>query len=419
MPSNSRLGLILILTVAGSFGAFVVCGFQSRVGVFFAAGTAGLIGSLLVFFVLFGRLFAREGGWRWLHAAMIIMSLHAILLFGEAAFRLVESVQRRSFDAAEAFLVNEYLPAWRSDAVFEHLHEPHPRFGLTLVPNTTTQFLRSTICINSHGTRGPEFSLEKAPGELRVLCLGASTTWGATVEADDRPYPEVLQELLRKQLHRSVTVINAGIAGARVQFTANRLEGELLRFDPDVAVVYHGFSDMPSGISGERRFHPKGSLLVQQAMFLYAKQRGSRRHDWRAYHENYRDGLDRIANLCADNDVKLFLCTFALAYDRTTPRSHVEFYQRIMPLYGSKGGLAALEGIETNNQIVRGVAKKWELAVIDMAAVLGGRQEHFVDFCHFRQSGRDVFAARVAHALTDWLDNRHETQQGSVPQPQP
>ena len=68
-------------------------------------------------------------------------------------------------------------------------------------------------------------------------------------------------EILARELHRPVTVINAGISGLPVQCTVQRLEHELLRFNPDGVVFYEGFNNIPSGIRDEFRFQARGSLL--------------------------------------------------------------------------------------------------------------------------------------------------------------
>jgi len=405
--SAERSGIILTSTVGLSLVLLVRSGFQPRASVFLVVGMLGLLCSCACFLLLFRSILMRNGGRRWLQAAMVLLSVQLSFLAAEGALRIFESLQRRSLSEREAFIVNEYLPPWRSEEFGAGLHKPAGRSGRTLIPKATVQFLDSVIRINSHGTRGPEFAVQKQPDELRVLCLGASTTWGATVKSVDRPYPEVLEEMLRSEFDRPVTVINSGIAGLQVQATAHRLEVELMRFQSDVAVVYHGFNNIRSGISSDFRFHPRGSLLVQQALSVNA--RWPSKSDGNGFQTvGFRKGLERIVTLCAANDIKLFLCTFALAYDENTPQRLLEFYSRIMPLYGDQHALHALRAIRAHNQVVEDVAGKNDVEVIDIASLLGGRYEHFIDFCHFHQSGRDIFAGEVARAIRSWEEQGEE-----------
>ncbi len=72
--------------------------------------------------------------------------------------------------------------------------------------------LAYTARINSLGLRGPETTLEPAPGVFRVLCLGDSTTFGFYVE-EDETLPQQLQRELRAGGAESVEVVNGGCGG--------------------------------------------------------------------------------------------------------------------------------------------------------------------------------------------------------------
>ena len=66
---------------------------------------------------------------------------------------------------------------------------------------------------NSLGFRGEEVPLQKQPGEVRVLCLGDSYTFGWGV-IEEHAYPAHLQAALQAGLPgRTVRVINAGTGG--------------------------------------------------------------------------------------------------------------------------------------------------------------------------------------------------------------
>src|SRR5689334_8671164 len=59
------------------------------------------------------------------------------------------------------------------------LYEPDPKLYWRLKPNQNcfTKIGRKPVHINSHGTRGPEFTEQKAPGVVRILFLGDSKTF--------------------------------------------------------------------------------------------------------------------------------------------------------------------------------------------------------------------------------------------------
>src|SRR6266404_4190437 len=75
-----------------------------------------------------------------------------------------------------------------------------------------TKIGHKAVHINSNGTRGPEFTVEKPPGTIRILSLGDSRTfgWGLT---DEETYSRRLRNLLQNYAGdgRTVEVINAGV----------------------------------------------------------------------------------------------------------------------------------------------------------------------------------------------------------------
>jgi len=56
------------------------------------------------------------------------------------------------------------------------------------------------LSINSHGFRGKEFSIAKPDDVIRVLTLGASSTFGF-FNKDDETYPYLLEQRLNKLCH--------------------------------------------------------------------------------------------------------------------------------------------------------------------------------------------------------------------------
>jgi hypothetical protein len=79
-----------------------------------------------------------------------------------------------------------------------------------------------------------------ADDAITILCVGDSHTYGAAV-AEEESYPSQLARML-EEIHapRSVRVVNAGFPGVNSAFVAQRLEQNLLRFRPDLVVVWVG-----------------------------------------------------------------------------------------------------------------------------------------------------------------------------------
>ena len=103
-----------------------------------------------------------------------------------------------------------------------------------------------TLNVNSLGFRGKERRLsdERAPGRLRVYCLGSSTTFGWGATTDGATYPAQLEEYLKMMLPKlNVEVINAGVPGNSSNDELKILEADLVALKPDIVVICSGWPD--------------------------------------------------------------------------------------------------------------------------------------------------------------------------------
>jgi lysophospholipase L1-like esterase len=90
---------------------------------------------------------------------------------------------------------------------------------------------------NAWGFRGPQFSVAKPPGVIRIVCLGASTTEGSQGDLDT--YPHFLQqELIQSLPTLHFEVINAGHHGQTIDDLLEILRSRVLPLDPDIVFFY-------------------------------------------------------------------------------------------------------------------------------------------------------------------------------------
>ncbi|HZI95458.1 MAG TPA: GDSL-type esterase/lipase family protein [Patescibacteria group bacterium] len=95
------------------------------------------------------------------------------------------------------------------------------------------------VRINALGFRGGEFPLRKAPGTLRILCVGDSYTFGPYVE-DDQTFPAMLGRALLEASPPApgrVEVINAGASGFSIEDELIYLRDKAGPLEPDVVVL--------------------------------------------------------------------------------------------------------------------------------------------------------------------------------------
>jgi hypothetical protein len=103
---------------------------------------------------------------------------------------------------------------------------------------------RFGVTINSRGFRGRDFSGEKETGVIRILCLGASSTFGY-FDRDDETYPVYLEQLLNERYlgNMKFEVINFGIPHLTSAQIYNLFVTEGIQLQPDIVTFYEGNND--------------------------------------------------------------------------------------------------------------------------------------------------------------------------------
>jgi lysophospholipase L1-like esterase len=141
---------------------------------------------------------------------------------------------------------------------------------------------RLTYQLNNHGFRGKDFELAKAPGVVRVLALGGSSTFGLG-SRDSETYPSQLQDRLNSQCRSGAKyeVINLGIPHLNSTMIRELYMAEALPLSPDVVTFYEGYNDtsaVPGALSveGIRNAARSGSLLSRIYWTLIPIYRGIR-----------------------------------------------------------------------------------------------------------------------------------------------
>ena len=164
---------------------------------------------------------------------LIVFALAALILAlagGEAAVRLV--FPDLSDQAATMQFANPHRDQPgsfdRDPVLFWKLKAPNPAWQ-----------------VNQDGYRGPRRPVEKAPGTLRVVCLGDSCTFGLGTPPLDyaQTYPAVLEGLLAAALGRPVEVLNFGCPGYTSWQGRQLLRVKAMSYRPDFVTAYFGIND--------------------------------------------------------------------------------------------------------------------------------------------------------------------------------
>ena len=173
--------------------------------------------------------------------------------------------------------------------------------------------------INSLGFRGPEFSVKKAPGVVRVCVFGGSTTFGHGVE-DGETYVYYLDKILNETggVGR-FEVINCGFPSYRMEHIYNLFSEEVVNYEPDAIVVYSAWNDafMSGIVSGKSMLWRLHNLLYYRWMLytLILEKYSSAKHG-SALPFFYRHGkipgdyvryLDMIIRAAEGRGINIFL----------------------------------------------------------------------------------------------------------------
>lgn len=122
--------------------------------------------------------------------------------------------------------------------------QANPHRGWEMVPSDPHYTYRHRVEINSLGLRGPEVPATRAEGEVRVLALGDSLTYGQGVgEADALPARLELELGARAPQH-GWRVVNAGLRGYSTRQELGLLAELGERIQPDIVLLLWYWNDL-------------------------------------------------------------------------------------------------------------------------------------------------------------------------------
>lgn len=158
--------------------------------------------------------------------------------------------------------------------------QANPLRGWEMVPGEPHYTYLERVEINSLGLRGPEVPPAKEPGEVRVLVLGDSLTYGQGVGERDT-VPARLEERLRElEPDRRWRVVNAGHRGYSLRQSLGLLAELGERIAPDVVLLLWYWNDLdPVDVE---RIHARLSESGPVTLDLGAPFEGLAALRWRA-----------------------------------------------------------------------------------------------------------------------------------------
>lgn len=165
----------------------------------------------------------------------------ALLVMGLVIGGVVGEVSLRLYAHAADTWLSESL---RADP-YAVLIQPHGEVGYRPRPGSEFAYANGArATINAIGYRGPEVSLDKPEGTLRIVIIGGSTTHGWGVD-DRNTIDSYMREQLRTRYpHRTFEVVNLGFDGYDSRQILERLRSDGLALEPDFVIVNTGVNDV-------------------------------------------------------------------------------------------------------------------------------------------------------------------------------
>jgi len=125
---------------------------------------------------------------------------------------------------------------------------------------------RIPVTINNNGFRGKDFSIQKPPDTVRIITLGASSTFGFS-NKDDETYPYYMEQMLNERCANTnhYEVINFGIPHLKSDQILAMFLSEGLPLRPDVVTFYAGVNDSWDSPVRRRRLKTELSEFRERA----------------------------------------------------------------------------------------------------------------------------------------------------------
>ncbi len=305
---------------------------------------------------------------------------------------------------------------------------------------------------NSLGFRGKEVDLEKKEGQIRIVCLGGSETFGL-FEEEGKEWPSQLRGMLRDQFPR-VEVINASVAGLTLKRKKAYVEKYLLPLKPDIMITTQGallpITDSIRGMESKRLVSKVGGRKIKNSLeadsstrtpvavlpklleivkgcspgWLLTHLRTQRlrrriRNRERRYliyekpmdevPENiiseFEEDLTLFIRFLEKNRIAVVFLTYPTLFTPSNKDTHKYLLLSIRRLCVELSEDGIIDASTKFNDAIRKIADREKVALIDNDLLIPKTLEYFVDYSHYTNKGAEFIAKSIHHFLNrcEWF----------------
>ncbi len=318
---------------------------------------------------------------------------------------------------------------------------------------------------NRLGFRGPEIVPTKASGNLHIVCLGASESYGL-YESPGREWPAQLRAMLPTPTYQ---VINASVAGLSLPYFKPYVQKYVLPLKPDVIVCVVNPSLYALSWEKKQNLKSQGPLLKPVALNQTKSVPGLRRKIMssarslpkikqvfktslqscfpqllRRYQvqnlqkqvdraeaermkgrrpkdsvpeatvSNFRSDLAELVSFINAQGVKVVLTTYPFLLDSRNIGAYPELALDSRRFLVQYSNLGLVDVVDKLNSVIASVAIEHGALLVDSHTLVPKSLEYFGDDCHYTDNG----ALIVARGIATGIMNSHSTVRQEVVQPQ-
>jgi lysophospholipase L1-like esterase len=293
--------------------------------------------------------------------------------------------------------------------------------GRRLRPGAVLHGSERRLSINRFGFRGPDISLPKPSGTLRIAVLGDSTTFGMEASDDASVWVErMVAELNGRSSGGHFDAINGGVPGYALADSIRLLDARIAALEPDIVVIEQVATDIAAharrqfGKSAKAvalsaslaGFFQKHSLLVnllrQNTAALNARLIPQRRHDRLDNRgvEEYSARLAGLIDVCQRNGRRVVLCTAPRSFGDPSASTDQFTLAASALAHNPALSLAAMnDAFDRYNDAIRRVARVTNTPLVDLDRLVPRRAEYFVDAVHLNNAGHTQVGDLVARTI--------------------
>ncbi len=290
------------------------------------------------------------------------------------------------------------------------------------------------VTINDRGFRGRDFDEVAKPGTVRVVTLGASSTFGYH-NRDDETYPALLERILNERCDGApFEVVNLGVPHLTTAQVLALFRNEALALRPDVVTFYEGINDCSqvrkeqSSVSSVKRnlgrvsflssvFRTLKSSLITVAYFddtFAGRMQTLTEQDLEANVaaklSDFVPNLELLRQECAAAGIELIVVSQqvqSLLFDDAERRgmTYAEEQERVRALFAEEGGVRPIQlAFLTHADLMRDL-ERWVgesgVRYVDAIEALDARRDVLVSWVHLNAEGNALLAEALAGPILD------------------